>query len=290
MAHFPLMQPLRRRRMDDSMGWLAVGLFGGVAFVQVFVSIPLQCYMGLLGLAVVAGSTSWFLLGGPPKRPRTQTEHNTTSKAVAPPLEAKAFAQVARGRDGPSRSNNPNLKVLLTSCGLGPSSAPVQIEAYQRLAKSVDGKAILFLMDAKRRAQTFHKEFKDPGRYNQNQHVAYRREPDVPFGKPVYDSNGLLAMKTQEELLKMAYADATYALRTSGAFSKADLKVLIPGDAEVPIYFCYLWYERELQDGTPDYHILFARGYYRNGRFTAQRVGGEDFEESDYHINQEFDG
>ena len=66
------------------------------------------------------------------------------------PVDCKAFAYVLKGILGPDPTPpNKNLKLLLTSGGIMPTSAPKQIEAYRSMVAAASGTAVLYLVDAK---------------------------------------------------------------------------------------------------------------------------------------------
>lgn len=207
-------------------------------------------------------------------------------------FSSNAFANIFSSKLGPNLvPPNPKLKLLLTSSGLMPDSAPTQLEAYRDLVASAEGNAILFLLDAKLLTLQFTALHSDPAKSNDQKMVAYRREPDEPGGMPVYDKTGGLLMKSQAELLADGYGGGTaghaspdYSLRHVGHFSNGHLEILSQGKPNTPIFLSYLWDEGHTVDGIPQYSIFVMRGYYTDGVFTAQKVTGEDFSESDYEL------
>lgn len=205
---------------------------------------------------------------------------------------SKAFAEVLSSKIGPSLTPpNPQLKLLLTSSGLMPDSARTQLEAYKNLVESAEGNAILYLLDPKLLTLQFTALHSDPEKSNDEKFVAYHRNPDEPGGAPVLDEAGRLVMRTQAELLMDRYGDSTaghasadYALRHAGHYSNGHLEILTQGKSDTPIFLSYLWDEGQNANGIPQYSIFVMRGYYRGGVFTAQKVSGEDFSESDYEM------
>uniref|UniRef100_A0A7S0FVZ8 Amine oxidase n=1 Tax=Pyrodinium bahamense TaxID=73915 RepID=A0A7S0FVZ8_9DINO len=205
------------------------------------------------------------------------------AESVAPggDITAKAFTAVVSTPAGSDPSPaNINLKILATSAGLMPSSTPMQLDTYRRLKAAAEGPGVLYLLDAKLLTLQFPFRHADPEQHNNDESVPYRRQPDEPEGKPVYDVAGNLVMKTQAELLPLGYAGAEYTLRHSGQYSNVHLSVLADNDA--PIYLAYLHYSPEAVNSEPQFKILLAKGSYKNGKYSARKIDGSDFTDRDY--------
>lgn len=211
--------------------------------------------------------------------------------------EAMAFATLLTTEGGPEENFNPHLKMLLTSGGLMPTSASDQIQTYNKMFNQTVGHGILYLLDAKMYTLQFQRTMVDPQKVNDAKWVAYKREPDVPGGKPIRickpacpegdskcEAECGLVMKTQDELMHIGYASALYTLRHSGHYSNGHVSVLEGPDAksETPVYLSYLWYDGEILDDVPQYKILLGEGLIRGGKFNAKKTNGAEFTEDDY--------
>jgi hypothetical protein len=217
--------------------------------------------------------------------------HRHTLPEYGPPsgstIASKAFATLVSTDKGPDpMPANANLKIMATSSGLMPQTAPVQVDAYKKLASSVAGRGVLYLLDAKMLTLQFALTNADPDKHNQQTYVPYRRVPDEPGGKPIRDASGHLVVKTQGELLSIGYATAEYALRHNGHYSNGHLSII--GDEDAPVYLSYLYYDHEIINGQPQYKILLAKGHYKDGIYTAQQVDGKAFEDRDYEETYEY--
>lgn len=208
------------------------------------------------------------------------------------PPDCKAFIRLAKTENGAyEQKGNPKLKMLLTSAGLMPTSSKDLKDTYQKLKAKCPGKGVMFMIDARMVKLQFHLQNADPEKHNQQASVAYRRTPDEPGGKPVYDDNGKLVMKTQEDLMNMGregYAGVPYNLRKRGHYANGHLDVFAGPMGEHPIYVSYLWYTGEVIDGQPQYKIMMGRGEYEDGLFTAFHRSGDEFTEDDYNTPCEY--
>lgn len=203
------------------------------------------------------------------------------------PPDCKAFIKLADTKKGPYlEEGNPDLKMLLTSAGIMPGSTQDLKDSYQALKDKTPGNGLLYLVDARCIKLQFCMLNSNPDKHNQNATVAYRREPDEPGGKPVYDKDGKLEMKSQEELNKMGsegYASVPYNLRHRGGYANGHLASLA-GKDETPVYVSYLWYIGEVVNGKPDAKIFVGKGVFRGGKFVGIRTDGKEFEEKDYDL------
>jgi len=212
-------------------------------------------------------------------------------------IEAMAFATLLTTQSGPEESYNPLLKMLLTSGGLMPTSVSDQIQTYYKMFNQTVGHGILYLLDAKMYTLQFQRTMVDPDHVNNEKWVAYKREPDVPGGKPVRvcktacpDGNATcegkcdLVMKTQEELMRIGYASALYTLRHASHYSNGHIRILQgpEGNSETPVYLSYLWYDGEVRHDVPQFKILLGQGLIRGGKFIAKKANGEEFADEDY--------
>mmetsp|Transcript_52750 Transcript_52750/g.159944 ORF Transcript_52750/g.159944 Transcript_52750/m.159944 type:complete len:558 (+) Transcript_52750:1-1674(+) len=201
------------------------------------------------------------------------------------PMETKAIAQLTDTQGGPQRACNAQLKMMLLSSGLMPGSSSNQKTAYKEMYDQTSGKGILFVMDAKIPCEQFWEMNADPARCNNDEHVAYKREPDIPGGNPVRNEAGELVMKTQADLAEINlgfFCNPPYFVHNTGQFSQGHLSVLCGDDDDVPVYFSYHMYAGEMVKGKPDAKIYLGQGVWKGGRFTARKTSGEEFAESDY--------
>ncbi|KAG8466635.1 hypothetical protein KFE25_008014 [Diacronema lutheri] len=218
---------------------------------------------------------------------------NSPDKGAAPaaaeeiPPDAKAIFPLLDDASGPDLTPaNPRLKVLLTSAGLMPTSAPEQLQAYGALTASCAGRGVLYLIDAKLKTLQWHEHVGMQASAS-SAHVAYQRVPDVPGGEPVRDAAGELVPKSQAELAQMGYHSLAYALHTLGHYSNGSLPVLLgdvqPGE-EVPVLASYLGYDGDVRSGgEPEFKIMLARGSYKDGQFSMRRADGTgDYTADDY--------
>ena len=186
---------------------------------------------------------------------RTLSAHSVPSDpvrhladALAPtnePPDVMAIFPILRAGGPDPRPANPALKLILTSAGLMPSSASELLQAYHKLVGTIPAgrKGVLYLLDAKLKTLQWHYQGNiDPARHNGEKYVAYRREPDVPGGKPLLDANGKAIKKTQAELLGIGYAGASYSLKHIKSYSNGHLDIVAAGEAgeAVPVFLSYL--------------------------------------------------
>jgi hypothetical protein len=203
---------------------------------------------------------------------------------VTPP-DAKAIFPVVEMPAGPLLTQfNPKLRMFLTSVGMLETSAPEMLESYRSARAQTPGKGVLILLDAKLKTlQWSERGPSDPAVDNDAPHVTYRREPDVPGGRPVLDASGKPVPKTQAELAKTAvgYQSVEWGLRHDRKYSFGGLEVTAKGEPgeRVPVYLSYLAY----YNSAHGYHICLAKGYYQDGEFTMLRADGTGpFSEADY--------
>jgi len=202
------------------------------------------------------------------------------------PPDCKGFFRLADTQHGPyTTAENPNLKMLLTSAGIMKASTQDLKDTYNGLKAKCSGKGHIHLVDARMVKCQFALLNHDPEKHNKQKHVAYRRSPDEPGGKPVYDKDEKLEMKSQAELESMGsegYAGLPYTMHKRGGYANGYFAELCGSD-ETPIYVTYLWYIGEVKNGKPDYKIFVGKGVWRGGQFVAIRSSdGKDFEDKDY--------
>lgn len=211
-----------------------------------------------------------------------------TEEADGTPSDCKVMLALAKTGNGPCmKQGNEKLKMLLTTAGLMPRSAPVLKEAFGHLKKATPGKGVLYLIDARLAKLQFPLHNADPAKHSRQKYVAYRRTPDTPEGSPVRDAAGNLEMKSQEELMNTGpegYAGVAYNLRHRGQYANGHLGELAGESGETPVYVAYLWYNGEVDKGNYTHSILLAKGAYKDGNFSAQLASGAVFSEEDYSI------
>ena len=215
-------------------------------------------------------------------------DDNASSEEV--PLDAKAIFSVVTTPNGPDLTpGNPKLKMLLTSAGLMPESAPELLERYAALRSTASGKGVLFLMDAKLKTLQWQSHPSDPAPAVDSKYVTYKREPEKPGGAPVLGADGKPIPKSQAELASYGYHSVEYALRHNHHYSNAHLSIVAAAAAgeAVPVYLSYLSYDA---DGSGEYAIMLATGRYQNGEFTLCKAdgSGEDFGAADYEASPEY--
>uniref|UniRef100_A0A7S2C0B7 Uncharacterized protein n=1 Tax=Haptolina brevifila TaxID=156173 RepID=A0A7S2C0B7_9EUKA len=204
------------------------------------------------------------------------------------PPSCKALFAILQTAAGPDMTPaNPKLKMLLTSAGLMPTSAPELLERYATLQKATPGNGVLYLMDAKLKTLQWPSSPSDPVKDNGGKYVTYRREPEEKGGTPVLDADSKPVPKGQSELASYGYHSVEYALRQNHHYSNGHLDVVAAGaeGEAVPVYLSYLGYAADGldADGKPRYTILLAKGQYKDGVFSLEKADGSgEFSEVDF--------
>jgi len=199
------------------------------------------------------------------------------------PPSCKAIFQILQTAAGPDTAPaNPKLKMLLTSAGLMPTSAPELLERYAQLAAATPGTGVLYLLDAKLKTLQWASCASDPVKDADSKYVTYTREPEAPGGVPVRAADGSVVPKSQAELAKYGYHSVEYAFFQNHHYSNGHLEIVAPPSADgaaVPVFLSYLGYDTD----TAEHTILLARGCFKDGKFSLEKADGSGaFEEADF--------